>query len=315
MLSRVADALFWMGRYLERAAFLARDVDVTFHLDLDLHGVLAAPVRADWDRLLPPSSPRGAPAPADGAGGATARWILLDGTNPSSVMACVNRARNNARMIRGQLSSQMWRELNKLYWQLSDPAFQERVAESPHDFCQDTQVGVMLCHGICESTFTHDEGWHFIQLGTHLERAEQVLRVLDARLRVPDGADAADLPVATLRWAAVLKRCRAFEAYQRLFISRVEAERVVEFLLLHRDFPQSARFCLGRVLDALAAIGGTAPERCDSEAARGVGRIVSTLSYLDARELADGRLPAVLGDALVRCATIGGLIQGQYSLA
>ncbi|MFM8494683.1 MAG: alpha-E domain-containing protein, partial [Planctomycetia bacterium] len=239
MLSRVADALFWMGRYLERAAFLARDVDVTFHLDLDLHGVLAAPVRADWDRLLPPSSP----PPADGAGGATARWILLDGANPASVMACVNRARNNARMIRGQLSSQMWRELNKLYWHLSDPAFQERVAESPHDFCQDTQVGVLLCHGICESTFTHDEGWHFIQLGTHLERAEQVLRVLDARLRVPDGADAADLPVATLRWAAVLKRCRAFEAYQRLFISRVEAERVVEFLLLHRDFPQSARFC------------------------------------------------------------------------
>ena len=82
MLSRVADALLWMGRYLERAAFLARDVDVTFHLDLDLHGVLAAPVRADWDRFLPPSPPPGAPPPADGAGATTARWILLGGPIP-----------------------------------------------------------------------------------------------------------------------------------------------------------------------------------------------------------------------------------------
>ena len=130
MLSRVADALFWMGRYLKRASCLARAVDVTFHLDLDLHGVLANPVELEWNALLsmlrqPPPHVREGESPVTAVG----RWLLLDMSNPGSVMACVNRARNNARSIRGSISTQMWRELNKLHWRLSDAMFQARVAE------------------------------------------------------------------------------------------------------------------------------------------------------------------------------------------
>lgn len=315
MLSRVADALFWMGRYLERAGCLARAVDVTFHLDLDLHGVLADPVREEWEALLAtvrPASPGSADVRPDSSD--VARWLLVDPGNPGSVMSCVNRARNNARMIRGSLGSQMWRELNKLYWRLSDPLAQSRVVESPHEFCEDTQLGVMLCHGICETTVARDEGWHFIQLGTFLERAERVLRVLDARLRSPGGNDAADLPVNTLRWVAVLKKCRAYEAYQRSFLGRVEADRVVTFLLLDAEFPQSVRFGLERVLGSLAEIGGSRPGRDDGASMRTVGRLVSTLAYLDADGLDDAALRGFIGDSLARCATIGGLVQRQYSL-
>lgn len=312
MLSRVADALFWMGRYLERASFHSRAVDVTFHLDLDLHGVLADPFDSEWGRLLETVQQ---PLPGGCAEeGAIPRWILVDPANSGSVMACVNRARNNARMIRGALTSQMWRELNKLHWHLSDPAFQARVAESPHDFCQDVQVGVMLCHGICDSTFTHDEGWHFIQVGTALERAERVLRVLDVRFRHAGGAAGADLPDTALRWGAALKTCRAYEAYQRLFISRVEPERVVEFLLLHADFPHSVRFCLERVRHSLAEISGSLPGRSEGESMRVVGRLASTLAYLDTSSLDDARLHGFLGESLACCATIGTLLQQQYSL-
>ncbi|MFM8734815.1 MAG: alpha-E domain-containing protein [Pirellulales bacterium] len=315
MLSRVADALFWMGRYLERSSCLARAVDVTFHLDLDLHGVLSNPVELEWNALLSmlrqqPPQVREGESPVT----AVQRWLLLDMANTGSVMSCVNRARNNARSIRGSISTQMWRELNKLHWRLSDHGFQARVTESPHDFCEEGQVGVLLCHGVCDATMTHDEGWHFIQAGTYLERADKVLRTLDSTFRLQERTDAADLPVITLQWGAVLKKCRAYEAYQRLYISRVEPERVVEFLLANPDFPHSVRFCLERVLESLSEISGRLPGRCDSASMRTVGSLVSMLAYLDGNELADERLHAFLRDALARCGTIGHLVQQQYAL-
>ena len=315
MLSRVADALFWMSRYLERADHLARAVDVTFHLDLDLHGVLANPVELEWNALLsllrqpPPPFSDGEPAVI-----AVQRWLLLDHANPGSVMSCVNRSRNNARSIRGSISPPMWRELNKLHWRLSDPSLQGRVAESPHDFCQEAQLGVLLFHGVCEATLTHDEGWHFIQLGRHLERADKILRVLDSRFRLLEAGDASDLPIRALQWGAVLRKCAAYEAYQRLYISRVEPERVVEFLLVNPDFPHSVRFCLAQTMHSLTEIGGRLPGRSDDEVVRTVGRLLNDLVYLDGRALDGERLHAFLGDALARCARIGHLLHEQYAL-
>lgn len=315
MLSRVADALFWTGRYLERSACLARAVDVTFSLDLDLHGVLSNPAELEWNALL--SMVRHAPPqPADNESpvAAVQRWLLVDSSNAGSVMACVNRARNNARSIRGSISPQMWRELNKLHWRLSDAAFQARVAESPHEFCEEAQVGVLLCHGVCDATMTHDEGWHFIQLGTYLERADGVLRLLDSKFGLLEVGGGVDLPVRNLQWGAVLKQCRAYEAYQRLCISRVEPERVVEFLLVNADFPHSARFCLERVRESLAEISGRLPGRCDSDSMRAVGSLVSELTYLDCGALGGTALHAFLGGALARSATIGQLLQQHYAL-
>lgn len=315
MLSRVADALFWMSRYLERAEHVARAVDVTFQLDLDLHGVLGTPVELEWTALLallrspPPQAVGG-----DRAAAAVSRWALIDGRNPGSVLSCVNRSRNNARSIRGSISPLMWRELNKLHWRLADPGLQARVAEMPHDFCEETRIGVLLFHGVCESTLTHDEGWHFIQLGRYLERAEKVLRILDSCAGLLDAGDAADLPVSGLRWAAALRNCAAYEAYRRLYISRVEPERVVEFLLVNPEFPHSARFCLARVVESLAEITGRLPDRCDDEASRTVGRLLNDLVYLDAATLDGDGLHAFLADALGRCGRIGAALQRQYAL-
>lgn len=315
MLSRVADALFWMSRYLERADHVARAVEVTFQLDLDLHGVLANPAELEWNALLallrqPPPRAGGSDDPV----AAVQRWLLVDMANAGSVMACVNRSRNNARSIRGSISPPMWRELNKLYWRLSDAAMQARVAESPHDFCEEAQLGVLLFHGACEATLTHDEGWHFIQLGRHLERAEKVLRILDARFGLLEGAEPEDLPISNLQWAAVLRKCAAYEAYQRLSVSRIEPERVVSFLLAHPDFPHSARFCLARIQESLAVISGRLPDRCDDEVVRTVGRLLNDLVYFDGGDLPGERLHAFLGGALARCARIGHLLQQQYAL-
>ena len=313
MLSRVADALFWMSRYLERAEHLARAVDTTFQLDLDLHGVLSDPLEQEWGSLL---ALLRMPAPDgdDDARAAVPRWILVDPRNAGSVLSCVNRSRNNARSIRGSISPLMWRELNKLHWRLADPALQAGVAESPHDFCEETRIGVLLFHGACESTLMHDEGWHFIQLGRYLERAEKVLRILDSRAPLLDQPDAADMPIASLQWGAVLRNCAAYEAYRRLSLSRVEPERVVEFLLANPDFPHSVRFCLTRVSDSLAEIAGRLPDRCDDEASRTVGRLLAELVYFDPAELDAGRFHEFLADALGRCARIGSFLQRQHAL-
>ena len=315
MLSRVADALFWMSRYLERADHVARAVDVTFQLDLDLHGVLANPVELEWNALLsllrqPPPQIRDGEHPV----GAVQRWLLLDMSNPGSVMSCVNRSRNNARSIRGSISPPMWRELNKLYWRLSDAGLPARVADSPHDFCEETQIGVLLFHGVCEATVMHDEGWHFIQLGRHLERAEKVLRTLESTFGLLERSEAADLPINNLQWGAVLKKCAAYEAYPRLYISRVEPERVVEFLLTNADFPHSVRFCLARIMQSLTEISGRLPDRCDDDVVRTVGRLLNDLVYLEDATFDGERLHAFLGNALSRCARIGNLLQQQYAL-
>ena len=160
----------------------------------------------------------------------------------------------------------------------------------------------------------HDEGWHFIQLGRHLERAEKVLRILDSKFGLLERSEAVDLPINNLHWGAVLKNCAAYEAYQRLYISRVEPERVVEFLLTNPDFPHSVRFCLSRILQSLTEISGRLPDRCDDEVVRTVGRLLNDLVYLDGASLDGERLHSFLGNSLTRCARIGNLLQQQYAL-
>jgi uncharacterized alpha-E superfamily protein len=315
MLSRVADALFWMSRYLERAEHVARLLDVCFHLDLDLRGLLSGPRELHWTSLaaiLQQQVPASASATPQAA---ITRWLTFDLDNPGSIMACVNRARSNARSIRGTINSRVWKELNKLYWELRDPEFASQAAESPHDFYQRVECGNHIVQGVCDATLTHDEGWQFIQLGKYLERADKTLRILDIQYHLlHELANPADLPLSNLRWAAVLRSCCAYEAYQKLYVGRVDPERVVEFLLLHPHFPRSVRFSLEASARALAAIEGASPGRADSRADRILGRVLSDLRFAELDQLLRGELHAFLAGVLERCAQVGQAVQEQYSL-
>jgi uncharacterized alpha-E superfamily protein len=317
MLSRVADALFWMSRYLERAEHVARLLDVCFHLELDLRGVLSGPYELHWTSLavilqqVVPSAKGAGPSPQ----AAISQWLTFDRENPTSITSCVARARSNARSIRGTISSEMWRELNKLHWQLTDPEFAERARESPHEFYQAVESGSALFQGVCDATLTHDEGWQFIQLGKFLERADKTLRILDVQYHLlHDLADPAHLPLSNLQWTRVLRSCRAYQAYQRLHVGRVDPERVVEFLLLEPQSPRSVRFALERAAEALAAIEGPAPAGACSKPARALGRVLSDLKFGDMEQVLEGGLHAFLGGALEQCARVGRAVTEQYSL-
>jgi uncharacterized alpha-E superfamily protein len=316
MLSRVADALFWMSRYLERAEQVARLLDVGFHLELDLSGVAAGPSELHWSSLLAILQTSIGPQPPSGHGpaGAIVRWLTFDLENPNSILCCINRARNNARSIRGSISPGMWRELNKLYLQLRDQDFEEQARESPHDFYQAVQTGSHLFQGICDATLPRDEGWQFIQLGKFLERADKTLRILDIKWQLlQDLSGPADLPMANLHWAAVLRGCLAYEAYQRVTISRVDPRGVLEFLLLQPRFPRSVRFSLEQAAQALVQIKGTSGER-ESEVDRILGRVLSELRYCDLSQLGAGGVPRFLEMILARCTDISRAMQAHYSL-
>src|SRR5262245_56160468 len=307
MLSRVADALFWMSRYLERAEHVARLLDVSFHLDLDLHGVLGESGRWHWtsvgDILRIPQ------AQTDPV--ALSEALTFDLDNPSSIMACVSRARDNARSVRGTINLEMWKELNKLYWQLRDPEFVGRARESPHDFYQAVECGSHLFQGVCDATLIRDEGWQFIQLGKLLERADITLRILDVKYHLLQKLTGpSDLPLSNLHWAGVLRSCRGYEAYQRLYVSRVEPERVVEFILVHEQFPRSVRHSLEASARALAAMDGQEKTRAD----RILGRVLSDLAYVEMDQLLDGDLHAFLGGVQERCAQVSKAVQDQYTL-
>ena len=248
MLSRVADALFWMSRYLERAEHVARLLDVCFHLELDLHGVLAGPHELHWTSLAAILQQQ---VPAPGAAAASpqaaiSHWLTFDLDNPSSIMSCVVRARHNARSIRGTINSEMWRELNKLYWQLRDPDFSRQAARIAARVLPGRRVRQLPVPGRLRRHADARRG-----LAVHPARQVPRARRQDAahpRHPVPPAAatstNPADLPLSNLHWAARPRSCRAYEAYQRLYVGRVEPERVVEFLLLHPQFPRSVRFCL-----------------------------------------------------------------------
>jgi uncharacterized alpha-E superfamily protein len=317
MLSRVADALFWMSRYLERAEHVARLLDVCFHLELDLRGVVSGPYELHWTSLaailqqIIPAAGREGQSPQ----ATISHWLTFDLENPDSIMSCVSRARANARGIRGAITSEVWKELNKLYWQLSDPAFSGQARESPHEFYQAVACGSHLVQGVCDATLTHDEGWQFIQLGKYLERADKTLRILDIQYHLlHELSDPADQPLSSLQWAGVLRSCHAYEAYQRLYVGRVEPERVVEFLLLHPTFPRSVRFALESAARALTAIEGEVPGRPLGKADRILGRVLAELRYGELDVILRGNLHAFLGQMQDQCARVSRAVQEQYAL-
>lgn len=316
MLSRVADALFWMSRYLERAEHVARLLDVCFHSEIDLHAVLAGPHELQWTSLaailqMPsPSSRQNGPPHI-----AMSRSLTFDLANPMSIMTCVNRARNNARSIRGSLNSDIWKELNKLYWQLTDQAFIREAQHSPHEFYRAVEMGSSLVHGLCDSTLVHDEGWQFIQLGKFLERADKTSRILDVQYHLlQETSDPADLPLSNLQWAGVLRSCHAYEAYQSRHVGRIDPEHVVEFLLFDQSFPRSICFSLEAAAHALGEIAAAGGNRAAGKADRILGRVLNDLRFGEPDAIIGGDLHAFLGSVLERCAQTASAVQMQYAL-
>jgi uncharacterized alpha-E superfamily protein len=241
VLSRVADDLYWVSRYVERGIAVSRLVDVTRHLELD------AGTEDFWAPLV---------GAIDLAGDDVRFYLTSDTMNPDSLVSCVRMARTLARGIRESMASEMWEELNTLYGSLATPTTSRAVRGEAISFARLVRERLQSFQGLAESTLARDEPWHFLELGKFVERADDVARVLNRQAHLlvagshiadPTGAD-------VVRWLAVLRTCGSAEAYARFYSLRVEPARLLEFLLLNPIFPQSVRFSLSGACDALDAI-------------------------------------------------------------
>src|SRR5580700_1900417 len=308
MLSRVADSLYWMSRYLERAEHTARLIDVDFQLRLDQSPEAGA---GRWLRLLEASQ---VAPPEDGKiDAATLTQILtLDRSNPSSILSCVAAARENLRQVREQCSTEMWEQLNRLYLQVNSTTSSEAWLLDSYVFFRAVQEGAHLFQGVTDSTMAHGEGWQSIQLGRFVERTDAVARLIGAHFsRLPPPLDQAVEREEYLEWVGLLKSCAAFQADCKAHAAELRPLRVAEFLLLNPGFPHSVLFSVDRVHAALVAIGELT-ERKAEQPVRLAGRLCATLSFSQIEEVMASGAGGYVDSVRWQCAQAHTAIQQVY---
>jgi uncharacterized alpha-E superfamily protein len=302
MLARVADDLFWMARYIERGIAVSRLIDVTRHLELDV----GVEERDFWGPLV---------GAVDLSAEDVSFFLLSDRLNPDSLVSCVRHARELARGIRESISSEMWEELNTLQQSLAVPGRQRQAQGDSVSFQRVIRQRLQYVQGLIESTLSHDEPWDFLNLGTYLERADGVVRLLrrQAHLLAPlDHQEPSDADM--VRWLAVLRSCGSAEAYARFYSLRVEPARVVEFLLLNAVFPQSVRFSLAAAEDALSAVVAlrTAAANDPGPAGRTLGRVRADVEHAAIDEIFEVGLEEFLSDVQRSIAQVSDEIVATY---
>jgi uncharacterized alpha-E superfamily protein len=283
MLSRVADSLYWMSRYIERAEDIARIADVNLQLLLDLANQPGADTHQQWHPIISTLEENELFASLyEKPDGKTAiDFIALQKKNPNSISCCLTHARENARTTREQISSEMWEQINRLYLFVKSDSGRKLLRSSPYEFFKRIIAGSHLFQGITEATMTHGEGCFFMRAGKFLERADCTSRILDVKYHIllPSGEKIGG-NIDTVQWMSVLKSCSALEAYRKIYVSQVAPWRVAEFVITHSGFPRSIRFSVDSLDEALHCISGSSETRYANEVERLTGRLRYDLDYV-----------------------------------
>jgi uncharacterized alpha-E superfamily protein len=277
MLARVADSIYWMSRYVERAENVARFIEVNLNLMLDLP--VGSPQQ--WQPLVDTTG--------DAAefkkryGSATQpnviQFLTFDQENVNSIHSCLRSARENARSVREIISSEMWEQINQFYLMVNSAADDAGSRTDPQDLFASVKMARHLFTGVTDATMTHNESWHFCRLGRMLERADNTSRILDVKyfLLLPTAADVGTTS-DDIQWAAVLRSASAFEMYRKRY-GRIAPNRIVEFLLCETEFPRAIHYCLVRAREEVHAISGTPAGIFRHPVERLLGELCSEFAY------------------------------------
>jgi uncharacterized alpha-E superfamily protein len=313
MLSRIADSLFWMARYMDRAENTARLLDVTYHMLLEQSHQM---YELRWDAVIKITGGHRlfrdlyAEANEDTVGD----FLIFCEQNPDSIMSCMVYVRENARSIRDQISREMWENVNGLYHRVRDMHRDTETRNQLHGFCREVISGSHAFNGITDSTLPHDEGWHFLQMGRALERAEHTTRVVDVEYHQLVAAPAAgsSMTPAHQQWMAVLKSVGAYEIYRRVYQSSIDPQNVAELLILHPQHPRSVRFNIASLQDSLQAISGASAHSYANEAERLTGKLHESLVYDRIQDIFSRGLHVFLSEAASTCRSIGDNVARTY---
>ena len=294
MLSRVANSLYWMARYIERSENIARIVDVNIQLLLDLRNLDEKRLAEHWLPLVQSTGDEKQffelykKATAQNV----TEFLVFQMENSNSIVSSVCQARENARMVRDQITVELWEELNRLYWFVKTTTARTVWEESPSEFFQHIKAGSLHIIGLTYATLIHNEGWWFAQAGKFIERADKTSRILDLRYEaLPEkGLPKTVSQEDALEWAAILRSCSAWDAYKTIHGAEVSPRLVAEFLLLNEDFPRSVRFCVSELNKALRKMSGVAEGKFCNDAEKLAGRLVAELQFSTIDEIFDAGL-------------------------
>jgi uncharacterized alpha-E superfamily protein len=291
MLSRVAESLFWMSRYFERAENTARFLDVNFNLLLDLNSITSVDHPNYWKPLIMvmanPDHFTSLYQEYDAH--SVTDYLVFNRQNSSSILSSISMARENARSIIESISSEMWEQLNNLYHFLQSVTPQQ-VHNDPYSFYKEIKNASHLFQGITDNTFSHNQGWDFVQIGKYLERADNAARLIDVKFHMlmPKPVRHADIvrnSVDIIQWMAVLKSCSALEAFRKVYLSKIDPENILRFLILDRTFPRSITFSICAAQEALWRISGSSLHRYVNNVDRLIGKMEAELSYSTVEEI------------------------------
>lgn len=313
MLSRVAESLYWMSRYIERAVSVGRCVDVNLHLLLDLPGLF----EGQWGAVVKITGDNEDFNRRYGAADAqnVIQFLAFDRENPNSIASCVAAARENARSIREIISSETWEELNVFYLDLTSPTARRRAQFNPSEFFRDVRRAGHAVAGVMTETMSREEAWHFSRMGRLLERADQTTRILDLKyfLLLPGVRDVGTA-VDDIHWMAVLRSAGAFEMYRKAY-RQIVVEHIVRFLVLDVGFPRSVRYCVNNAEISLRAITGTPYKSFRNPVERQLGRLASELDYTEGNEVIRSGLHQFLDGVQVKLNKTGeGIFQAFFAV-
>ncbi len=310
MLSRVADSLYWLGRYLERAENYARFLDVNFNLSLDL----PPGVKEQWEPLLIATEDiKAYDERYENYSRENAIFFLaFDKENQNSIISSIQFARENARVVRENISKEVWEALNDLYHYVNN-ASHRKIWEkgNPQDFFISTKQRVELIYGIGYSSAIRGDGWYFGQIGQCLERSDKTSRILDVKyhMLLPSIKEVGS-PLDFLQWAALLKSVSGYNAYRRYY-GKIEPASVVEYLVLNQHFPRSVYYCIKEAENCLRFIRGNR-DGGYNDAERAIGNLRSDLEFSNIQEIISYGLHEYLDELQIKINTISDKIYDQY---
>ncbi len=313
MLSRTADHLYWMNRYAERAENTARMLNVNYETSLLPQSADKAQV--GWEgqlsisELLPAYTKRHGEVTAEGV----MSFMVKDPTNPSSIVSCLRAARENARAVRGTLTTELWETMNQTWLEINRMIKSGEFERDPGQFYEWVKFRSHLARGVTLGTMLEDEAFYFMRLGTFLERADNTARLVDVKFH----AQQRDFFGTTNQkvqehdyyyWIGILRSVSGFEVYRKVYRDVVKPERVAELLILRADMPRSLHACLNHVVQNLQRIAG--PNA--GETLRHAGRLRADLQFGRIDEILSTGLHAYLTQFLDRVNSLGGRISGDF---
>lgn len=310
MLSRVADSLYWMSRYIERAENVARFIDVNLNLLLD------SPVelKEQWEPIVKTSGDIELfEQKYDTLSKENViNFLTFDQGNPNSIISCLKSARENSRSVREIISSETWVLINSFYNFLHDRESPVMALDNPHDFYTKIISNSHSFIGVVNSTMSHNEGWHFIRLGRFVERADKTSRILDVKyfILLPSVHDVGT-PIDFISWATLLKSASGYEMYRKKF-RRITPTNVARFLILDPEFPRSMLFCVNLALDSIKLITGTSEDSYSNDPEMLLGRLSAELNYTNIEEIIEDGLHEYLDSFQLKLNKIGEKIYKTY---